>query len=797
MRRKKEGNVHDLKMSLTPAQVRALKKQHRARRKELTVQRTIPYEAMYEDGICQVTGSYFTMMMQISGIGYIQISEEEKEYVVRTLCGIVNSLDPQTHLQYVLTTRSRDLSEVRKLIELPAREDDTDVYRRDIMDLCEKGLMEGRCDYVREKYIVVGCVGRDKKSIRGKLERVCGDIRTMLLRIGCRARILTGKERLSALYADMHLAGGGKFSFDYGMIRKTGLSTKDFIAPESLDFRNARSFRMDGVCGSTCALRITGDTLDTLFLGRLLDIDADLTVSIHVDPMDTQAALRLLSTTLTGTLSDQVAQEQKATNEGYGHDLISVGLKAYGEDIRKTLEQVQTGEDRLFSLMVLVTAKDRNLRDLKRTMGQVTAVAQQYGLEVRSLPFRQEDALCSSLPLGVAALDEKTTRTSRVIGGFVPFTGCEIFDTTGEALYAGRNRITGSLIMIDRKAGDNMNGLILGVPGSGKSFSTKEEIVCTYFATDDDILICDPESEYTALVNALHGETIVISPASESYLNPLDLELTGENEEDALKLKISFVDSLMEIMLGGEGKASPLELSIVDVCAEKMYREYLKDPRKENMPTLEDLYRRIAESGRPEAEVVAAKMERFVFGSANLFAHRTNVDVKSRVVSFDIQNLGEQMKKVAMMCVQDFVWTRVKQNGKMGKFTRYFMDEFHVLLLDELTAAYTVQMFKRFRKKGGIPTGITQNVTDLLYSPQASNILSNCEYIRMLKQRGKDAELLKKHLGISDLQMEEVTGNAKGSGLIFLRDEIVPFTDELPADTALYRLLTTSIKDRR
>ena len=798
MQRKRAGKrrAADYTHTLTRAQVRDLKRKQGTRRARLTVQRTIPYEAITADGICQVSGTFFAKAIRFFDMNFTQIDEDEKEYVVRALAGMFNRLDPAVRFQYCITKRRVDLREVLQRIAPPPAEDDLSIYREDLMKLYEKGLAEGRNRFVQEKYIVIGTRGRDKKTIRGKLERICAGVTGMLAGLGCTAREISGQEWLEVLYHELRPFDSEPFSFSYPMLAGTGLSTKDFIAPDALDFRESGVFRLGGAhCAAVC-VHLIGETMDTEFLGRLMDIDGNTAISIHIEPVDQEQALRLLSNTLTGSLADQVNEEQRATNEGYGHDLIPIWLRSFGEDVRQTLEQVQSGEDRLFNVCLIVRVTEKTRRGLFRILDEVTGVCRQHSAQVRRMTFRQEEGFAASLPLCMGDLDLKTTRTSRVVAGLVPFTGCEVFDTTGEALYAGKNKVTGNLIMIDRKLSDNGNGLILGVPGSGKSFSTKEEIVGAYFATGDDILICDPESEYAALTAALHGETIVISPSSKTFLNPLDLAIPpGEDPGDAVRMKIAFVDSLMELMTRAYGSDAPLENSVIDVCAGEMYDAYLTDPAPARMPTLEDLYRRIRDSGRPGAEMIAARMERFVFGSADLFSHRTNVDVKSRIVCFDIQNLSDQLKAIAQLTIQDFVWGRVRENAVAGKYTRYFMDEFHVLLKDPQTAQYTVDMYKRFRKKGGILTGITQNVTDLLYSEKAANILSNSEYIRILKQRGKDAELLQKHLAISDLQMQEITGSRRGSGLIFLGDRILPFEDEFPRDLALYRLMTTNPRD--
>ena len=491
-----------------------------------------------------------------------------------------------------------------------------------------------------------------------------------------------------------------------------------------------------------------------------------------------------------------VGENSEITSKNYlSLYIIPSDLATYGSEAKKLLQDLQSRNERMFLVSFLVLNTADNPRQLGNNIFQAGSIAQKYNCQLTRLDFQQEEGLMSCLPLGLNQIEIQRGLTTSSTAIFVPFTTQELFQNGKEALYYGINALSNNLIMVDRKLLKNPNGLILGTPGSGKSFSAKREIANAFLLTGDDIAIIDPEAEYFPLVSRLGGQVVKIAPTSTDYINPMDLNLNYSEDDNPLTLKSDFILSLCELIVGGKEGLQPVEKTIIDRCVRRVYQEYLIDPENTPMPILGDLYELLRRQEEPEAQHLATALEIYVNGSLNVFNHRTNVDVKSRLVCYDIKELGKQLKKIGMLIVQDQVWGRVTKNRAEHKSTRFYIDEMHLLLKEEQTAAYTVEIWKRFRKWGGIPTGLTQNIKDLLASREIENIFENSDFIYMLNQANGDRQILAKQLNISPHQLSYVTNSNAGEGLIFYGNVIIPFVDHFPKDTELYRIMTTRPED--
>ena len=586
-----------------------------------------------------------------------------------------------------------------------------------------------------------------------------------------------------------------KFFFEWKWLVESGLSVKDFIAPSSFAFPKGRIFQMGNLYGAMSFLAITASDISDRMLADFLNMDSSLIVSMHLQSVDQTAAIKTVKHTITELDRSKIEEQKKAVRAGYDIDIIPSDLATYGKDAKALLKELQSQNERMFLITFLVMNTGRTEQELENNVFQAQSIAQKHNCNLRRLDYQQEQGLMSILPLAQNLIEIQRALTTSSTAIFVPFTTQELFQDGPGTLYYGLNALSNNLIMVDRKKLKNPNGLILGTPGSGKSFSAKREITNAFLVTDDDVIICDPESEYTALVTKLKGQVIKISPSSSQYINPMDINSNYSEEDNPIALKADFILSLCELVVGGKDGLQPVEKTVIDRCVHQIYQKYFNDPRPENMPILQDLYEALLKQEEKEAHHVATALEIYVTGSLNLFNHRTNVDIENRLVCYDIKELGKQMKKIGMLVVHDQVWGRVTANRSAGKTTWYYMDEFHLLLREEQTAAYSVEIWKRFRKWGGIPTGITQNIKDLLASREVENIFENSDFIYMLNQAAGDRAILAKQLNISPHQLSYVTHSGEGEGLLFYGNVILPFVDRFPTDLELYRIMTTKLSE--
>ena len=769
----------------------AIARANQTDKKQKSAQDTITFQRMFPDGICRVTDSYYSKTIQFQDINYQLSQNEDKTAIFDGWSDFLNYFDSSVSFQLSFVNLSASKESYLESIDIPVKQDDFDPLRIEYTDMLRSQLAKGNNGLIKTKYITFGITAESYKDAKPRLERIETDILNNFKRLGVSADPLNGYERLKLMHGMMHMDEQQPFSFSWDWLAPSGLSVKDFIAPSSFEFATGESFTVGSKRCRASFLQILAPELSDRILSDFLDMESSVIVSMHVQSVDQVKAIKTIKRKITDLDKMKIEEQKKAVRAGYDMDIIPSDLATYGSEAKKLLQDLQSRNERMFLLTFIVINTADSKQQLKINWMQASSIAQKYNCALTKLDFRQEEGFMSCLPLGYNQIEIQRGLTTSSVAIFVPFTTQELFQNGKEALYCGINALSNNLIMVDRKLLKNPNGLILGTPGSGKSFSAKREIANVFLVTDDDIIICDPEAEYGTLVERLHGQVIRISPTSTDYINPMDLNLNYSDDENPLSLKSDFVLSLCELIVGSKDGLKPVEKTIIDRCVRLIYRNYLNDPKPENMPILEDLYNELRKQDEKEAAYLATALEIYVTGSLNVFNHRTNVDIQSRVVAYDIKELGKQLKKIGMLIVQDQVWNRVTVNREAHKSTRYYIDEMHLLLKEDQTAAYTVEIWKRFRKWGGIPTGITQNVKDLLSSREVENIFENSDYVYMLNQAAGDRQILSKQLNISPHQLSYVTHSGEGEGLLFYGNIILPFTDHFPKDTQLYRIMTT------
>ena len=753
---------------------------------------------MWPDGICRVNDHYYTKTIQFEDVNYLLAQEETQEAIFSGWCEFLNYFEPTVRFQLSFHNLRKPIKMHEKSVFIPEQGDGFDDTREEYTQMIRRQMSTGSKGLIKTKYLTFGVEADDLKGAKSRLSRIEMNILHNFRRIGAKARVLDGRERLGLMYDVFHLGTTAPFQFRWDWLPLTGLSTKDFISPSSLHFSSGRMFQMGSLYGAASFLQITASQLDDQMLSDFLDME-NMLVSFHVQAMDQGQAIRMVRRKISDIDRAVIDEQMKAVRSGYDMGILPSQLASAGPGAEKLLETLQSDNKRYFLLTALFLHLGDTKEQVEENIFQTAALAQQHNCKLVRLDFQQEEGLMSSLPLALNQVPIQRGMTTDSLAILIPFTSQELFQDSSEALYYGVNPMTGNVIMADRKSLKNANGLILGTPGSGKSFAAKREIANCIMMTQDDVIICDPESEYTAEVRHFKGQVIKISPTSTQYINPMDINMDYSDDDSPLSLKSDFLLSLCELIVGGKEGLQPVEKTIIDRCVRMVYQEYLNDPRPENMPILEDLYNQLRAQNEKEAQYIATALEIYVTGSLNVFNHRTNVDINNRIVCYDIKELGSQMKKIGMLVVQDQIWNRVTINRSAGKSTRYYMDEFHLLLKEEQTAAYSVEIWKRFRKWGGIPTGITQNVKDLLSSREVENIFENSDFIYMLNQAAGDRKILGPQLGISEHQLSYVTQASEGEGLLFFGNIILPFVDHFPKDTKLYEIMTTKpteVKER-
>ena len=753
---------------------------------------TLPFEQIYPDGLCKVSGNYYTRMVQFYDINYQLAQNDEKQHIFGEYCQFLNYFDESIHFQFCFINQRVDMEEYKEIISIPDQDDAFNVVRKEYADYLRSQLEKGNNGIIKSKYLIFGIEARDKKNAVSRLSKIESDILNKFKILGCRCNTINGLERLRILHDYLNQDSLEKFAMhSFKDVAKSGLTPKNFISPTSFDFRAKDYYKIGDMFATTNYLIISAPEISDEMLAGILNMEDALNVTMHIDTMNQTEAMKYIKGKLSDINKMKIEEQKKAIRAGYDMDIIPPDIETYSEEAHGLLKEMQSRNERLFKVTFLITSFNENLQKMKDFRFTLSNNIQSANCVLRKLDHQQEQGFASSLPLGKNFIKQNRFLTTSSTAVFVPFTTQELFMESKESLYMGLNSLSNGMIMADRKLLKNPNGLILGTPGSGKSFATKREILNTFLVTTDDILICDPEAEYYPLVNYLGGQIIKIGQSSKQYINPLDINLNYSDDDDPVSLKADFILSFMELVVGGKAGLKAEEKSAIDFAVSRIYQRYFENPMPENMPILQDLYEELKRQDDVVSRHIAQCMYLYVEGSNNLFNHRTNVDLNNRIVCFDIKSLGKILKKLGMLVVQDAVWNRVTVNREQHKYTRFYIDEFHLLLKDELTAAYSMEIWKRFRKWGGIPTGITQNVKDFLASKEIENIFDNSDFVYMLNQGADDRDILAQKLDISQHQIKYVTNVGQGEGLIFFGDIVQPFVDRFPKDTVMYTLLTT------
>ncbi len=759
-----------------------------------TTQKTLPYKCVCDNFLMKVDDNKYSKTYVFEDVNYSIAKQEEQESIFLGYCSVLNSFDASADIQITVHNNRVNKDEFNKMVLLRYKGNEYDHYIDVYNEMLKEKMEKGQNGIIRKKYLTVTLQAPNLETARGKFTAIDLELTNAFKKIGSVITPLTSNDRVNLL-KDIFKSVGDTIS---------ELSEKDFkreaerayCCPDYFEFKKDY-FMWNNKYARTMFIKDMPSSLKDDMLTEIANTNLDVMITVNIAPVDPYKALKIVNHQLTSMRANKLQAEKKALRSGYTTDVINEDLKHSLVEAEELLDDLRSKNQKMFlnNIIIMVTADD--IDELDNSTEAIEAVIRKQLCSVSTLKFQQEKGLQSVLPLGNCTLKIRRTLTTESTAVFLPFAAKEISQKNG--MYYGLNALSNNMIIFNRLMLKNPNGFILGSPGSGKSFSAKREMLNVFLATDDDIIIIDPEREYTELVAALNGETINVSPASTNYINPLDMSQDYSDEQSPLVMKSDFILSFCECLVGKQGLTAK-EKAIIDRCLTNVYAEYLQNFDlggsfcHEKIPTLMDFYENIKAQPEDEAQGLALSIELYIKGNLNVFAHKTNVNTSNRVVSYDIKDLGKQLKTIGMLIVLDYVWNRITVNRAKGKRTWIYLDEIYLLFANEQSANFLYELYKRARKWGGVPTGITQNVEDLLKSETARSMLSNTDFVLMLNQATSDRIQLARLLNISDNLLTHVTSSESGSGLICCGGSIIPFVDKFPHNE-LYDLMTTKLEE--
>ena len=773
-----------------------------------SAQESIPYEKPFEDGIFESAPGYYTQTIAFEDITYQLLDPEPKDLIFERWSLLINFFDENRPFQFCYGNMEINKEEYAKDFTIPKDSADSRIkriMRNEYSEHQVKQFAQGTNNLKKIRNLTFGVYAKDYPTAKRKLSKDAKQIQKIFKKLGSKCKILNGYERLELLFKIFHPETKEKFLWNFDMPVKTGLSSKDFIAPSSFcfkpgaDFNATKYFKVGDRIGAVSYIQIFANEMDDRIVAEILDMNSNVWLSFHGKTINRIQAIDYAKDNINDIQKMIVSANKDAVQGGYDMDhSLPPELLDYKESGEQLFRDIRRRDQQMINTTITVVQTAKTRKELEDNILELENILGGFQCKLIRLDNRQEQGYMSSLPLGNNQLEVKRTFTTSDLAIFIPFTTKEMYTNQGQ--YYGMNSLSNNVIMVDKKKLVNPNTLILGAPGFGKSFFTKKEILDIYLKTHDDILIIDPEGEYKWLVKALGGQVVEIALNSPVHINFMEIDLERSNEEDIdyepIAAKCNFIVSVCELILGRKGELNEDEKAVIDHACNNIYKRYTKNPQKENMPIPEDLYYELRSENMPEdmkkfGRDMSVALARYVSGSLNYFNHRSNIDIHSRLVCFDLKNMDKKQKELTMLIIEETMWDRVAANRAREIYTRTIFDEFHILLKEPKTAEYVVELWKRLRKWGGIPLGITQNVKDLFRSKQIENILDTTNCMIMLNQLGDDARILSAHLDLSVEETGYIQSGEIGKGLIWVENTKVPFEDHFPENTLCYKIMTT------
>ena len=786
---KKTGHSKALKLLQRHKKERG--KQERKNAPSRATQDSLAYRAMYEDGLCEVAPGVFSKSVAISDINY-QISDRDHQSdIFSKYAEFLNGFDSESTVQINIINRRKDIRQFMQETSFKHRPDDLNALRDEMNHIMRERVESGNTSLLKEKYVTFTQHADDRQRAKTSLNQLQANVVTSFHQMGSTARPLNGLRRLQL--ANATLRPGSVLHFDYDDLKYSGLTTHSVIAPTSFNFKHAKNrFTMGDQVAQVLYLRDYPPEISDRLITDLTDIMADLEIAIQIHPIDPVKGMKMVQTKKGFMQKQKADEQQKAMKAGYDPDILPENLTHSLDEAEDLLQQMQDDNQQLFDVTFLVMAQGKTDQQLDEIIEQVKAAGRRHSCEFANLDYLQEQALNSVLMWGQNYVPVSRTLTTSAAAIFIPFTAQELSDSSG--LVYGVNQVTQNLVTADRRNLKAGNGMILGRPGAGKSFASKQEMLSVRLRdADSEVLIIDPEREYSAVTQALGGEVIPISQGAAAHINPMEINEDYGDDEDPVIFKTDFILSMCDMLLGGKNGLSAERRTLIDRACRLTDQRYFEQHTA--MPTMVDLSNTLKQQPEEEGKQIALELEPYIEGSLSVFAHQTNVDNDNSVVVYDVKDLGKNLRSMGMLIVLDQIWNRITKNRNSGKRTWIYVDEMQLLLSNEFASNYFFELWSRARKWGALPTGITQNVETLLLSDNARRMLSNSEFVLLLDQAANDRDQLTEMLHLSEQEEGYITNADSGHGLMIAGDAVIPFENDFPKKTKLYKIMSTKPED--
>lgn len=795
-------------------------------KQKLTIPQTladsIPYKKVYANGIIEIADNLYSRSYKLPPLNFNTVSDDKQIIISRKWAEFIGSFGPDVTVELTGYNQTINMMDFQQQIMIPMAEDGLNEYRVEYNNMLVEKMAGAKNNLTTHKMLSISFEAVDIVEAVEKVARFDNIVTNTMVEITQGdAEVMSLQERLESLYSiynqdeteslyrEKTIEGKKQVSFSLENCISQGITTKDVIAPSHLKFTKTETEVGEGLARSYYISNYPNWLRGTMFTD-FCSLPINMVISVYFNAMAPEDAVKMTKRQGVNISSALLEKQKKASHEGYDPSLISPDLQDAKIETNELMSDITKNDEKLFTANTVITVFAPDMATIKTYEGYVKNVASKHMVTVRTLTNQQEHGFNSSLPLANNYLSVQRLMTTNTVSAIIPFDVKEVNDSNG--IYYGLNGVSNNLIRYDRLSQMNPNGAFFGLPGSGKSFSAKEEMLFVLLnRPQDEIYVIDPEGEYLPLVEAFGGASVKIANGSDVHINPFDINLANtDGKEDPVKIKMDFIASVCEIAIGGKYGLSPIQRSIIDRCADIMYKEhvqYLQDNNlsmdREKAPTMKDFYRILRMQNDPDAKRIYVALERFVTGSVDLFAHHTNVNVDNRFVVYDIKDIGSGLQELGLQICLDNIWNKMVSNKKASnsisvgaKHTWIYFDEFHLMLKKPTSAAYIENMWRRARKWAGVPTAITQQLEDMLKTADGRSIINNCTFIEFMSQSDGCQEQLMAMYGIAQAERKYISAQKEGMGLLKIGHDIIPKIDKFPKDTKLYKLMTTKPNEK-